>query len=148
MTDSDLVEVSQKIGAAFVSAAPDGWRTGEMLFVQVGKTSEFQASARVGDGLSVPFRVAPTTVRAFHKLRTSMAEPGRGAWFTARCQLEAPGKMKLDFDYDNEPEWSTPTSVGHYLEEWERHPRDPEHTPEWLAERLRQAHEWDAQGSR
>jgi hypothetical protein len=58
-------------------------------------------------------------------------------------QTRAGGRITIDFDYDNEPQFEPPISIGHYLEEWEQFPRDEAHTPAWLAERLAQAREWE-----
>ena len=145
MIDRDFTAQSQSIGDAFFASAPEGWVSGDLHFRQVGKTGEFGRTATLADGTEVRFRMPSSIVRTFREMRTLMAQPGKGAWFTARCHIEASGRITFDFDYDNEPSWSTPTSVGHYLEEWEKHPRDPEHTPPWLAQRLQEAHEWDAQ---
>ena len=145
MNDRDFTALSQAIGDAFFAAAPKGWVSGDLRFTQVGKTGEFGESATLADGSVVRFIMPSSILRTFKELRALMAQPGKGAWFTARCHMDISGRITFDFDYDNEPYWSTPTSVGHYLEEWEKHPRDPEHTPPWLAQRLQEAHEWDAQ---
>ena len=145
MSDRDFTALSQAIGEAFFGAAPKGWVSGDIWYREVGKTGELGRTATFADGTVKPFIMPHTIGRTFRELRALMAQPGKGAWFTARCHLEVSGRITFDFDYDNEPTWNTPTSVGHYLEEWEKYPRDPEHTPSWLAQRLQEAHEWDAQ---
>lgn len=144
---SELEALTHQVGEAFVLRAPIGWVTGTIDFCQVGKTGEMETVATMPDGSRIPFSPDRSAVRALHQMRTLMARPGTGAWFSARCRLRAPGWLSFDFDYDNEPAWSTPTSVGHYLEEAERHPRSPEHTPPWLARRLVEAKAWETRGS-
>lgn len=145
MNERDFTALSQAIGDTFFGAAPKGWVSGDIEYAQVGKTGELGRTATFADGTVKPFGIPASIMYTLVELRALMAQPGKGAWFTARCHVEVSGRIAFDFDYDNEPSWSTPTSVGHYLEEWEKHPRDPEHTPPWLAQRLQEAHEWDAQ---
>lgn len=140
MTDLDVIELQQTIGMEFIKNAPgDGWTSGDVSFRQVGKTYEAKAAARDAAGAYVGGRTTMTMTKAFRALRKAFAHPEKGTWFTAVCTITPEGRMSFDFDYDNEPTWTTPTDVGHYLEEWEQYPRSPQFTPAWLAERLEQA---------
>lgn len=82
------------------------------------------------------------TVLARHlrALREMMYETGKGAWFTAELKFERSGRFSADFDYDHEPAWyDDGISPLSYVEELERFPRDPEHTPDWLRRRVDEA---------
>lgn len=77
--------------------------------------------------------------RQLRALRELTYEPGKGAWFTAVLRFESGGRFSADFDYDNEPAWYDTVSPLSYVDEVERFPRDPEHTPDWLRRRLAEA---------
>ena len=140
MNPLQVLELQQTIGQEFFKHVPrDGWAVGKIVYAEVGKTAEGEAAAEDADGHYVGGRPTPAMTRAFRELRRAYAHPEKGTWFTAVCTITPEGKMSFDFDYDNEPAWTTPTYVGHYLEEWEQYPRSPQYTPAWLAERLAQA---------
>lgn len=147
MSERNSEELIDEIGLAFLKSVPQGWGSAELRMRQVGKAGEFTSVATMEDGSEVRFVMPMAALMALSDMREVMARPGTGAWFTAVIRIGAPSKMDFDFDFDfdNEPERTTPTSVGHYLEEWEKHPRAPEHTPEWLVDRLAQARAWDAE---
>ncbi len=140
MAERDPVEMQQVIGVEFLRTAPrEGWERGVITFRQVGKTYEARVEALSADGEYVGGRPTLAMTTAFRELRRAFAQPGKGTWLTAVATITPDGHVSIDLDYDGEPQWRTPTALGHYLEEWEQHPRSPEHTPAWLAERLDQA---------
>lgn len=140
MADRDPIELQQVIGREFLRTVPeDGWVRGVITFRQVGKTYEACAEALDSEGRYVGGKPTMTMTTAFRELRRAFAQPGKGAWFTATYSITPDHRISIDFDYDHEPRWASPTALGHHLEEWEQFPRTPEHTPAWLAERLEQA---------
>lgn len=64
--------------------------------------------------------------------------PGKGAWYTALVTVERTGKVSLNFDRDSEPRWANPVPASMFAEDLARYPRDEEHTPAWLRERVAQ----------
>lgn len=144
MSATNPTDLQQTIGMEFISTTPpDGWVRGVVTYRQVGNAFQADASAMDEAGEHVGGSTTMPMLKAFRGLREAFAQPGRGAWFTAVLTVTPEGRMSFDFDYDNEPAWHAPKSVGHYLEEWEAHPRSPECTPAWLAERLEQARRGD-----
>ncbi len=140
MTQRDPVELQQVIGMEFMNSAPrDGWTTGVVTYRQVGNAFQAEATAMDPTGQHIGGSTTTPMVMAFRDLRGAFARPDTGTWFTAVLTITPAGEMSFDFDYDTEPAWHAPKSVGHYLEEWGQYPRSPEHTPAWLAERLDQA---------
>lgn len=129
----------QEIGRGFFAAAPPGWATGRIVYKRVGKTAEAEALAFTADGSMLHVSPPREVFGAFKELRAAMARPGKGAWFSATARFAVDGQMTWDFDYDNEPAWGPGTSPLHYLQEQELFPRDAEHIPGWMAERIREA---------
>lgn len=92
-------------------------------------------------------------VATFAALRTQMATPTTGAWFSARAVLDG-GEVVLMPNYDRRPDWDAPglsmletpaagpdgappappvPSEERWLADLRRHPRDRAHLPDWLA---------------
>ncbi|WP_149204619.1 hypothetical protein [Actinotalea subterranea] len=138
MTERNPGEIMQDVGRQFFEAAPQGWANGSIVYRRVGKTAETQATAQAADGTPLTVVMGRPVLRALRELRAAMARPGSGAWFTAVARFTSDGRMTWDFDHDHEPEWVTGISPLHYLQEQEEFPRDQEHTPAWLRERLTQ----------
>ncbi|MFC5997808.1 hypothetical protein ACFP6A_03590 [Quadrisphaera sp. GCM10027208] len=132
-------ELIRTIGQAFVDAAPREWTEGKIVYRRAGKTAEYQETAVLPDGRVVGVDAGRGAAKAFKELRRLMYQPGKGTWFTAVCTLYPDGRTTFDFDFDNEPEWASPTVAGHYVEDVEQYPRDDEHTPDWLRQRLAEA---------
>ncbi len=130
----------QVIGREFVDNAPKGWATGELLFMRVGKTAWLRGSAFDTSGNVIGGPGTRVMIKAFDDLRRLLAQPGKGAFLTARFTLRASdGHMRVDYDYDHEPVFDAPIHPGHYVEELERNPREPERIPEWWLEKIEQS---------
>ncbi len=138
--DADLQALQQQIGRSLVDAAPPGWVELRSTCLRVGKTDELQAIAVLQDGSEVGLSGLGFPVsRAFRGMRQALYRPGRGAWYTAKCTVTASGSMSFDFDYDSEPQWDVDVVPESYVEDLEMFPRDEEHRPAWLREKLRLA---------
>ncbi len=72
----------------------------------------------------------------FRELRRVMYVDGSGTWFTAEVEVPRDGPAVARFDYDAEPDWQVPPGAREYVQDFKRFPRDAEHTPAWLADRL------------
>jgi len=80
------------------------------------------------------------------ELRKVMYRPGVGTWFSTTWTLtkDDAGQVSADvsFNYDEEPDWDplmSPIDPGLYGIDLEDFPRDDEHIPGWLRERLDEA---------
>lgn len=73
-------------------------------------------------------------------LRRSAYVQGKGTWFSARIELTPERRFVADYDFDSEPQFTTdrPTHAD-YLHDAARYPRDDEHTPGWLRQKLLEA---------
>ena len=65
-------------------------------------------------------------------LRDAMHRRDAGTWFTAVFTVTSAGKMSASYDYDHEPELGH-FSADAYRADFDRFPRTPENTPDWLA---------------
>ncbi|WP_033324348.1 hypothetical protein [Actinomadura atramentaria] len=144
MTPADQVLRSAKeretVGAAvraLRAAAPFGWeRLGFEFRATVAIDSVlFQIEDSRGE-----LRTATPPGQAVGKmdeLRRVMYRRGKGAWFTARLDVERSGRFSAEFDYDGEPDFTPPLTADAYRLDLDRFPRADEHIPGWLRARLR-----------
>lgn len=123
---------------SIVAVAPQGW---QQLLYRVFATnehrrSELQAWTVQGHTL---LREDPATATILNDLRQQMYQPGRGTWYTAELEIHAAngGSAQTRFDYDTEPDLGL--SAADYARDLAAFPRDEEHRPGWLRERLAQA---------
>ncbi len=104
---------------ALRSAAPDGWERLDFAFrATVGIDS---ASLEVEDA---------------YDACALMYRAGKGAWFTARLQIERSGRFSAEFDYDGEPDFTPPLTASAYAQDLDRFPRTAAHIPDWLRAKL------------
>jgi hypothetical protein len=124
---------------ALRSAAPLGWeRLGFEFRATVGIDS---ASFEVEDAAGERRKATPPgqAVGKMDELRRVMYRRGKGAWFTARLEIERSGRFSAEFDYDGEPEFTPPLTPSAYALDLDRFPRTDAHIPAWLRRKLDQA---------
>lgn len=77
--------------------------------------------------------------RLVKELRDVMYWPGVGTWLSMELTVArtgGKGKVDVRFDYDGRPDWTDPPNPTLYAKELHKYPRDPEHIPDWLRERI------------
>ncbi|MFD0686599.1 hypothetical protein [Actinomadura fibrosa] len=124
---------------ALRSAAPAGWeRLGFEFRATVGIDS---ASFEVEDtaGQRRPTTPPGQAVGRMDELRRVMYRRGKGAWFTARLDIERSGRFSAEFDYDGEPDFTPPLTPAAYALDLDRFPRTDDNIPSWLRQKLREA---------
>lgn len=121
---------------ALRSAAPDGWeRLGFEFRATVGiDSASFEVEHADGERRSA---LPPgQAIGKMDELRRVMYRRGKGAWFTARLEVERSGRFSAAFDYDGEPEFTPPLSGSAYALDLDRFPRSDENIPGWLRAKL------------
>ncbi|MFH5821592.1 hypothetical protein [Georgenia sp. AZ-5] len=130
----------QRVTRGLASAAPQGWTRARVLCRMAGSRGEILASATTPEGEEKVLPGLPEDVaRALSEIRHLAYEPGKGTWLTALVTLLPDGKLTLNIDRTGEPKWSKPLPPAEYAEDVRRYPRDEEHQPDWLRERLAEA---------
>ena len=137
---ADPAELQEQIGQGMLAAAPAGWQELRMTVVQVGKSGQrlhrvVLASGEEHGRWSTPMSVG----KAMRELRRLTYQSGKGAWYTAVVTVTPSGSISFDLDYDSEPQWDVDVVPETYVEDLEMYPRDEEHRPAWLREKLRLA---------
>ncbi|WDZ88848.1 immunity protein YezG family protein [Nocardiopsis sp. HUAS JQ3] len=73
----------------------------------------------------------------FKDLRAGMYKEGKGTWFSLEYVITRPGRFKVRYNYDDDPNIAFPTAWG-FTNDLKYFPRDEEHIPDWLHEKLRE----------
>ncbi|MFC0039073.1 MULTISPECIES: hypothetical protein [Actinomadura] len=143
MTSADQVLRSARerelVGAAvraLRAAAPFGWERLGLEFRATVVIDSVLFEIRDAHGRSRTAMPPGQAVGKMDELRRRMYRRGKGAWFTARLDVERSGRFSAEFDYDGEPDFSPPLTGDVYRLDLDRFPRAAEHIPGWLRARL------------
>ncbi len=134
----DLV---QQLGIALLDLVPEtGWRRIDLVSSMTVPVQDLGLTVIMTDGSRPEIRPPRELNVVLAKLRTLTYRPGRGAWFSARVSLNPPAAIFYNYNYDHEPRLTPPMSAADYAEDLKMFPREPEHIPGWLREKLASAH--------
>lgn len=136
-------QIVEELSAKLPERVEGEWTALEFIAKNLSMYSEGVISVSRPDGTfasAFPPRVATKLLK---ELRSVMYRPGAGTWFSSTWTLtkDASGRASADvsFNYDEEPDWDPPIRPFNYALDLEDFPRDEEHIPAWLRERLDEA---------
>lgn len=123
--------IMNKLGAAMVAAAPDGWQRITLMVSAVSSTMDTKLAIDLADGPTDRTRGIDVDAQMLcDDLRETMYTEGSGTWYNATFELTPPGKIEADFDYDNPP-FGGDVSADMLEDDQEAYPRDPDQLPAW-----------------
>lgn len=132
-------ELLQRIGGMLLDAAPDGFRRIDLLVRMVVAVQDSTLTVYMPDG-STPEVVPPEGLdAAFQEMRQVLYQPGRGAWFSARCVVNAPVRIDITYNFDHDPLFDPPALAADFARDLQVFPRDEVYTPDWLRAKLVEA---------
>lgn len=121
---------------------PHGWIEVECKYVGLGVAREYLFQTRVEDEDFQAGSAPSESALAFMALRKGMYKDGVGTWFSATFRISNNGDYRVEYDYDNKPEFSDPQpSDLEFLNEQRYYPRSDDKTPDWLQEGIRRLEE-------
>ncbi|WP_241474688.1 hypothetical protein [Nocardiopsis xinjiangensis] len=82
---------------------------------------------------------SPTVINEIQRLRAGMYKQGRGTWFSMHYTITPPTRYDATFNYDDPPDFLILPIPHDYLDDLEYFPRDPEHIPHWLRQKINEA---------
>ena len=132
-------ELLKEIGAEILQHQP---KKGEKLVYERMTAAGYGNSSLTAiyeNGTSEQISPPASIISPCEKLRYGMHQEGKGTWFSMTYTITRPSSFTVDFNYDEEPEFQFAPDPELYAEDLEQFPRDPEHIPEWLQEKLREA---------
>lgn len=139
LTPADQDALLTELARLLPSAILDTWEEIHFSYADLTEVSTMDFTVVRPDGSTLRVNPPYKVVRLMRDLRSGMYQAGRGTWFTARYFLEPSGEYRVDFDYDNEPSFDFQVFSSVYSSDLERFPRDGEHIPAWLREKLEAA---------
>lgn len=132
-------ELMQRIGNLLLDVEPPGFRRMDVLVRMTVVTHELRLTVYLADGTTAEVPPPDGLAEAFTDLRRAFALPGRGTWFSVRCVVNAPSRIDMNYNLDHEPTWTVPATDTDYARDLAVFPRDDEHVPDWLRERIARA---------
>ncbi|TDQ53748.1 hypothetical protein [Actinorugispora endophytica] len=139
LTPSEQDSILKEIGSSLARTSPSGWERISFHYRTLVDFASSQLEVALPGGISKRI-VPPIEVSVkMDELRKGMYIPGKGTWFSARYVVTRPGNYGIDYDYENEPEFTTAPVAGSYELDLRYFPRDDEHIPDWLRRKLREA---------
>ncbi|PRB42586.1 hypothetical protein CQ020_22700 [Arthrobacter sp. MYb23] len=78
--------------------------------------------------------------QAMKELRRAAYKPGSGTWFSMNMVVTSKGSATAEYNYDDEPQWDFPVASAAYVHDQEKFPRDENHMPTWLKQKLQEGH--------
>ncbi|MFI0482179.1 hypothetical protein [Actinomadura sp. 9N215] len=143
MPPEEQGKLLQEVGAEIISAAPAGWVEVRYSLGMTAELSGGYVTVRLEDDTTVRVKPPETSRLKLRELRAGMYEPGKGTWFSAEYVVVRPGRYSVDFDYDNEPSFTATLnfkpSPMTYVNDLKWFPRDDEHIPGWLRQKIIEA---------
>ncbi len=130
--------VIREIGGNLLNSVPGEWE--EIVFEYSSLADMAAVDLTVLRSNGRRQRVAPPQSASvgMRRLREGMYLPGKGTWYSARYTIQRSGKYRVDYNYDDEPEFGFPPSASSYVLDLQNFPRDDENIPDWLREKLRE----------
>ncbi len=139
MRPEEQEEYLRRMALSLLGATVGEWR--ELNFYYRGivdiSTARFEVVRK--DGSRERISPPEEACEVMDDLRVNMLIPGKGTWYSSSFVLEYPNYYHISYDYDNEPEFAFSPSSASYALDLQYFPRDEEHIPDWLRQKLREA---------
>lgn len=137
-------ELIQEIATEVAAAASESgeWSSCTLTIRRLAPESE-SAMSVANPSRDLASIMPPRNARGqIKELPGVMYQAGVGTWLSMELTVTRVGsgsKVDVSFDYDHVPEWHIEPSSSSYVRELRKYPRDEEHTPQWLREKIEQA---------
>lgn len=130
-------EILTRIGTKILAGVPENWERITYFIQSVIDHSSAEVVVEFPDGTSHRVSIPTEVFSLTDELRAGMYQEGKGTWFSMRYVISRPGRFNVDFNYDEDPGITFPTSHG-FTKDLQYFPRDEANIPDWLREKLRE----------
>ncbi|GAA3960096.1 hypothetical protein [Actinoplanes auranticolor] len=130
--EARIVDEVARLGVADLDQP---WDRAVLEFRALSGSAEFGRSVyRGGDQLE---DFPPDgSISPLFELRRLMYVPGAGTWFSVEVDVTPDLRAATRFGYDTEPAWYLPRDDETYVDDLALFPRDEEHLPDWLRQKV------------
>lgn len=139
MTPQEESDTLVEFGRDLLAAAPKEWTKIYYHFHGIAPYSTYGVFLKTIDGSEERFMIPGSTTLIVDRLRAGMYKEGRGTWFSMHYTITPPTHYDVTFNYDNPPDFLIPADPNDFLIDLRYFPRNPEHIPTWLQEKLDEA---------
>ncbi len=135
----ELQQLKYDMVYALSDAAPEGWQRIDLTCrVNVG-VQDFTVTVLMADGGYAEIAVPQDAVRIAVRMRELFYEDGEGTWFSMRFIVDPPTRFRVVHNVEWDPRWAPSIDPLGWVADLEAFPRDPEHIPGWLRDKLAEA---------
>ncbi|MDT0326816.1 immunity protein YezG family protein [Nocardiopsis lambiniae] len=130
-------EILTKVGSKILGKAPNDWE--RIIYTRSALIEVANSLVEIEFANGEKKRASPPSDIGIplDELRAGMYIEGKGTWFSLEYVITRPGKFKVHYNYDDDPGITFGTAKG-FTNDLKYFPRDPEHTPDWLNEKLQE----------
>lgn len=138
----EIQELIEKIGQSTIYNVPvNNWDKVVVEFAGLSTYNEIVADYFInnvkGKSFNPNYPDTPPVERAHRKfvqLRQKMyaLAPEKGAWYSARMEINADGDFTMDYNYDEKPNFEIQPDPVEYRIDLEKFPREKSSVPNWL----------------
>jgi len=129
-------QMIQDIGQVLLRMAPPGWRRIDLKVLMVAPGHDIALTVIMDDGTTTTVEPPAVIAQIAAELRARMYRRGEGTWFGMRYTLDPPSDYHVSYNFDFDPLWEPPIRPDVFAEDVAAFPRDEEHIPDWLREKL------------
>lgn len=135
LTPEDQHAVLVSVTSLLIHSLPGDWNQLFFDFRAMGRYVETPVTVLNIFGQSVDWTLPDEALPFFLELRAGMYREGQGTWTSVKYHLAHPNVYSIEYDWDEEPEWTHRPPERFFLEELEMFPRTEENIAGWLRER-------------
>jgi hypothetical protein len=129
-------QMIQDIGRVLLRMAPPGWRRIDLKVLMVAPGHDIALTMIMDDGTTDAVESPAVIGEIAAELRARMYREGEGTWFGMRYTLDPPSDFHVSYNFDFDPLWEPPIRPDVFAEDVAAFPRDEQHIPRWLREKL------------
>ncbi|EIE98497.1 hypothetical protein [Saccharomonospora glauca] len=135
----EVEDLKKAISDAFAAHLPPEWAELQVTFRASSTVCQLELGGSTSSGKQLLISPPQELSGLLRQLRAAMYEPGVGTWFSLRLTLRPGSDADFEFNFTEDPKWSPPVPPTVFALDHEAFPRDVDHVPSWLAERLEEA---------
>ncbi len=128
--------LTYEVAYALIDVAPQNWKRLDLMCRVTADVQDFTLTALTYDGTEQGMTFPAEVIDLVLQIRQAFYEPGEGTWFSMRFKVDAPSQLLTTFNPNWDPEWRSEIPPETWARDLEAFPRDPEHVPAWLREKL------------
>jgi hypothetical protein len=132
-------QMVQDIGRILLQLTPPGWRRIDLKVLMVAPGHDATLTVIMQDGTTSTPEAPPVIGEIAAELRSRMYRQGEGTWFGMRYTLDPPSDFHVSYNFTFDPQWQPPIRPDVFAQDLAAFPRDEEHIPGWLRDKLAQA---------